>query len=269
MSYGPSITSEPQFQGPDDKNSEISVQEHRQPQREPDFVEIHQKQDQYRLHPNFPSHLFNKLKKSVLFLTRLELYGNMIPLGAFCFAVTFIIYGFYRCKTFTVNETFMWAMMFYFGGIGQLTAGFLEYIRKNRTFPATIYLIYGGYCLTHYFIYFITKYPMGSEMVYIFSETSLCIFYSAMVFISFGVLLGSLKTNVLYILQCLLTFTTFLVRAIGEGSGSLHTKRNAAGILSIIAGFFSLFIFMSQVINKEALHQQAFPTCPLGPNSID
>lgn len=268
--YGYDGTSEPQFQGPDDRNSEISVQEPRQSIPVPVVAQPTQPlQDVYRLHYNFPKHLFDKLRRSILYLIRVEVYGNMIPLGSFCFAITFIIYGFYRCKVFTINETFIWAMIFYFGAIGQLTAGFLEYIRKNRTFPATVYTVFGGYCLSHYYLYMINKYNLGNSMTYQHHQGSVCAFYSAWLVITFAVLIASVKTNLFYILQLLCTFVAFLLRAIGEGTGSLGTKRNAAGILQVIAGFFSLIIFMSQVLNKEIFQRPVFPTMPMGTNNID
>ena len=37
-----------------------------------------------------------------------------------------------------------------FGGVGQITTGIFEYI-KLRTFPCTLYLIYGLYFLSYFF----------------------------------------------------------------------------------------------------------------------
>ena len=51
---------------------------------------------------------------------------------------------------------------------------------------------------------------------------------------------------------------------------SLGTKRNAAGILQVISGFFSLLICISQLLNNEAFHRPCFPTCPMSPyNEVD
>jgi len=109
-----------------------------------------------------------------------------------------------------------------------------------------------------------------NTMLYNFGENSICCFYSAWVVLSFGILMASVRTNLLFILQCLTAFGFFLLRAIGEGCGSLATKRNAAGILQAISGFFSLLICMSQLINNEGLHRPCFPTCPMSPyNEVD
>ena len=83
-------------------------------------------------------------------------------------------------------------------------------------------------------------------MLYNYTEVSLCAYYSTWVVISFAILFGSIRTNLLFLLQCLLTFGFFLLRAVGEGSESLGTKRNAAGILQVIADFsqFKMMIFL-------------------------
>ncbi len=91
-----------------------------------------------------------------------------------------------------------------------------------------------------------------------------------MVVISFGILLAAARTNLLYILQCITAFVFFLLRAVGEGCGSLGTKRNAAGIMQVISGFFSLLIWINQLLNNEVFHRPCFPTCPMYPyNEVD
>ena len=88
--------------------------------------------------------------------------------------------------------------------------------------------------------------------------------------ISFGILLGSIRTNLIFIIQSFATFVFFLLRAIGEECGSLVTKRNAAGIFQAIAGFFSLLICFSQLLNNETFNSPVFPTFPMSPyNEVD
>ena len=216
--------------------------------------------------------LLGKFGTDILTWNQLDYYGNAIPLGSFCYALAFITYGFYRCKVYRVNDTFLWAVILLFGGIGQCTAGFLEWC-KGRSFVTALYLTYGFYCLSHYAYYIIPEWFFINDnqtMLYNYSENAICAFYSAMVVISFGILLASTRTNLLYILQCITAFVFFLLRAVGEGCGSLGTKRNAAGILQVISGFFSLLICISQLINNEALHRPCFPTCPMSPyNEVD
>ena len=199
----------------------------------------------------------------------MDYYSNAIPLGSLCYALAFIIYGFYRCKVYRVNDTFLWAVILLFGGIGQCTAGFLEFCR-GRAFPTALYITYGFYCLSHYASYVIPQWfniNQNTSMLYNYSENSICAFYCGWVFISFALLLGSIRTNCLYICQCLSAFVFFLLRAVGEGRSSLGTKRNAAGILQAISGFFSLLVCFSQILNNETFYRPLFPTRPTAQNN--
>ena len=268
-----SFTSEPQYQRPDQRNSDIDYVRRPEPivAAQPMVAAVPVPAG-YAYDGSLAKRLLGKFGTDILTWNQLDYYGNAIPLGSFCYALAFITYGFYRCKVYRVNDTFLWAVILLFGGIGQCTAGFLEWC-KGRSFVTALYLTYGFYCLSHYAYYIIPEWFFINEnqtMLYNYSENAICAFYSAMVVISFGILLASTRTNLLYILQCITAFVFFLLRAVGEGCGSLGTKRNAAGILQVISGFFSLLICISQLINNEALHRPCFPTCPMSPyNEVD
>ena len=274
-----SLTSEPQYQRPDQRNSDIDYIRRPEPiiipSPAPQVVPVPAVTApvapgiEYGYDPTFARRLFAKMGREYLTCNRINGYGNAIPLGAFSYALAFITYGFYRCKVYRVNDTFLWAVILLFGGIGQATAGFLEFCR-GRSFPSALYLTYGFYCLSHYAGYTIPQWfniNQNYSMLYNFTEDSICAFYSGWVVLSFGLLLASVRTNCLYLCQCLSAFAFFLLRAIGEGCGSLGTKRNAAGILQVISGFFSLLICFSQIINNETFYRPCFPTCPLAPYS--
>ena len=280
-----SFTSEPQYQRPDERNSDIDYIRRPEPiiigapaspmpitAPVPVTVPVVEPVNEYAYDGTFGKRLLDKFGRDILVWNQLDFYGNAIPLGSFCYALAFIIYGFYRCKVYKVNDTFLWAVILFFGGIGQVTAGFLEWC-KGRAFPTAIYLTYGFYCLSHYALYIIPPWftiNNNLSMLYNFGEDSLCAFYSGWVVISFAILLASIRTNCLYIFQCMAAFVFFLLRAVGEGSGSLGTKRNAAGILQAISGFFSLLICFSQLLNNETFYSPVFPTCPMSPyNDID
>ena len=272
-----SFTSEPQYQRPDQRNSDIDYIRRPEPiilQQQPVAgpIPVAAPVNTYAYDGSFGKRLINKFGSEVLTWKQLDYYANAIPLGSFCFAIAFIIYGFYRAKVYRVNDTFLWSVILLFGGIGQVTAGFLEWC-KGRTFPTALYLTYGFYCLSHYAGYIIPPWfniNRNTTMLYNFTEDSICAFYSAWVVIAFGILLASVRTNCLYILQCMATFIFFLLRAIGEGCGSLGTKRNAAGILQAIAGFFSLLVCFSQLLNNETFYRPVFPTGPMSPyNEVD
>ena len=278
-----SFTSEPQYQRPDQRNSDIDYIRNpppiiiqpppvQAPVPVPVPVQVVEPVNKWAYDASFGKRFITKFGSEVLRWHRMDYYANAIPLGSFCFALAFIIYGFYRCKVYTVNDTFLWSVILLFGGIGQCTAGFLEYC-KGRGFPSALYLTYGFYCLSHYALYIIPQWfniNGNTSMLYNYTQDSLCCFYSAWVILAFGLLIGSIKTNLLFILQCLASFAFFLLRAIGEGRGSLGTKRHAAGIFQAIAGFFSLLICFSQLLNNETFYRPVFPTCPMSPyNEVD
>ena len=279
-----SFTTEPQYQRPDQRNSDIDyiripppIVVQPPPVQAPVPVPVPvpvqvEPINKWAYDGSFGKRLINKFGTDVLNWYQMDYYANAIPLGSFCFALAFIIYGFYRCKIYTVNDTFLWSVILLFGGIGQCTAGFLEYC-KGRGFPSALYLTYGFYCLSHYALYIIPQWfniNSNTSMLYNYTQNSLCCFYSAWVLLSFGLLIGSIKTNLLFILQCLAAFLYFLLRAIGEGRSSLATKWHAAGILQAIAGFFSLLVCFSQLLNNETFYRPVFPTCPMSPyNEVD
>jgi len=272
-----SFTSEPQYQRPDDKNDMVhyipraEVIQQPSPVVVPTVPAVAPVAMRY-LDPNMARPLFNKFGAGAWIFNRLDFYGNSIILGAICNALAFIIYGFYRCKVYRVNDTFLWSVILLFGGLGQITAGFLEYC-KGRSFPCTLYLCLGFYCLSHYAYYVIPPHMeinYNLSMYYTYDDNSMAAFYAGWCFIAFALVIGSVRSNVLYILQTLTCFAFFLLRAIGEGCGSLPTKWHAAGILQAISGFLSLLIGFSQIINNEACQRMCFPTCPMSPdNEID
>ena len=279
-----SFTTEPQYQRPDQRNSDIDyiripppIVVQPPPVQAPVPVPVPvpvqvEPINKWAYDGSFGKRLISKFGSEVLRWHQMDYYANAIPLGSFCFALAFIIYGFYRCKIYTVNDTFLWSVILLFGGIGQCTAGFLEYC-KGRGFPSALYLTYGFYCLSHYALYIIPQWfniNSNTSMLYNYTQNSLCCFYSAWVLLAFGLLIGSVKTNLLFILQCLAAFLFFLLRAIGEGRSSLGTKWHAAGILQAIAGFFSLLVCFSQLLNNETFYRPVFPTCPMSPyNEVD
>ena len=272
-----SFTSEPQYQRPDERNDVVHyiprpvVAQQPQPVA-PVVAPMPVPVGGKYLDPNMARPLFNKFSSGAWIFNRLDFYGNSIILGAICNALAFITYGFYRCKVYRVNDTFLWSVILLFGGLGQITAGFLEYC-KGRTFPCTLYLSIGFYCLSHYAYYVIPPHleiNYNTSMYYTYDDNSMAAFYSGWCFIAFALVIGSVRTNLLYILQALTLFAFFLLRAIGEGCGSLPTKWHAAGILEVISGFFSLFVGFSQIINNETCYRMCFPTCPMSPdNEID
>lgn len=210
-----------------------------------------------------------KLGYTQIIVNNLDYTGNSIPFGAFCNAVSFILYGFYRCKTYSTNDTFLWGVILLFGGLGQITSGFLEFI-KGRTFTSTLYLTYGFYCLSNYYIYIIPlKFSKFNIFGINYDNNNLCAFYGAWAFISLPITFASIRVNFFYNLQCEATSAFFILRCFGEGFGTYGVVRHSAGILQAIAGFLSLYICICQLINEQ-FGYQFLPAIPFIPdNEID
>ena len=211
--------------------------------------------------------LIQKFGYTAVIVNRLDYYGNAIPLGAFCNAIAFILYGFHRCGVFSTNDTFLWGLILLFGGIGQATAGFLEFL-KVRSFPATLYLTYGFYCLTHYAAYII---PLKFKVYGIYGinveNHSLAFFYGSWFIIVLPIVICALKTNLFFLCQTACTLLFFFFRFVGEiKDDKISLRMIVAGIFEVIAGFMSLYICINQIINEQ-FRTQILPSIPLSLNN--
>ena len=202
--------------------------------------------------------LVGSLGFHLLDINRLDYYSNTIPLGAFCNAVTFIIYGFELCHVFSNKNHFLEGVLLSFGGISQITTGLLEFI-KARAFPSFLYFTYGLYCLSLYFI------KIG---VFKKSENNadMSAFYGAWMIISIPITISSIKINLFYILNTFLTTAFFVIEVIGEGFNEKKLRENTGGVILSIAGFISLYIYLTQIIN-ESMKFPLLPAIPIKPNN--
>ena len=142
--------------------------------------------------------LVNSLGFSLIDINRLDYYSNTIPLGAFCNAVTFILYGFQLCHVFDNKNNFLEGVLLIFGGLGQITTGILEFI-KARAFPSFLYFTYGLFCFSLYFIK-IGLFGLSD------TNTDMSAFYGAWMIISIPITISSIKINLFYILLDLFLF---------------------------------------------------------------
>ena len=194
-------------------------------------------------------------------VNRLDYYSNTIPIGAFCNAVAFILFGFQLCDIFKCDD-FLNGVILIFGGLGQITTGILEFI-KGRAFPCMVYFTYGLYCLSLFFI----KINLFEGIDFI--DKDLTPFYSAWMIISIPITISSIKVNLFYILHTLLTTAFFVLEVFGNGFYEKKVKEAASGVILAISGFISLYIFLNQIIN-EAMKFPMLPAIPIKPdNEVD
>ena len=194
-------------------------------------------------------------------VNRLDYYSNTIPIGAFCNAVAFILFGFQLCDIFKCDD-FLNGVILIFGGLGQITTGILEFI-KGRAFPCMVYFTYGLYCLSLFFI----KINLFEGINFI--DKDLTPFYSAWMIISIPITISSIKINLFYILHTLLTTAFFVLEVFGNGFDEKKVKEATSGVILAISGFISLYIFLNQIIN-EAMKFPMLPAIPIKPdNEVD
>ena len=202
--------------------------------------------------------LVDSLGYSLIDINRLDYYSNTIPLGAFCNAVTFIIYGFELCHVFSNKNHFLEGVLLIFGGIGQITTGLLEFI-KARAFPSFLYFTYGLFCLSLYII----KIGVFKQSE---NNADMSAFYGAWMIISIPITISSIKINLFYILNTFLTTAFFVIEVIGEGFNEKKLRENTGGVILSIAGFISLYIYLTQIIN-ESMKFPLLPAIPIKPNN--
>ena len=208
-------------------------------------------------------YLLNKFQEQPIIVTRLDYYGNAIPLGAFCYAVSFILYGFYETKIFKEIDRLIYLVMLFFGGLGQITSGMFEYI-KSRTFPTILYLLYGIYFIS--FFFFKYKYSEESDDK---KRDYLKYFFGTWAGLSFPIFIGSIRTNLIYLIQNVSVCGFFVVKCIAECHDIPVLREKVAGILELVTGFFSIYLCFSQIIN-EHFKRSILPTIKLKlQNEID
>ena len=108
-----SFTSEPQYQRPDERNDMVPYIRKAEVVQPGPVGPLTGTRFTY-LDPTMAGPLFNKFGRDPWIFNRLDFYGNSIILGAMCNALAFIIYGFYRCKVYRVNDTFLWSVILLF-----------------------------------------------------------------------------------------------------------------------------------------------------------
>jgi succinate-acetate transporter protein len=225
------------------------------------MYKVPQEKNIQNFNSNLDLFLYN-IKYYSLLVNKLDTYGNSIPLGSFCFAISFILIGFKESKVNDEDDDFFYLIILIFGCIGQLIAGLLEYI-KGRTFVSNLYLLYGLYFLSYYYFYHC------SEGIDSFVEEIKPFYYGSWAVLSFPIFVGSVRSNVFYLVQNAVACTFFVVRCIGEYKEKPKMNEIVSGVLELVTGFVSLYICVNQIIN-ESFRFKAIPSLPLSPdNEID
>ena len=196
--------------------------------------------------------LIHKFGQTALIINRLDYYANAIPLGAICNSLSFVLFGFKEAKILNDDSDLLFLILLIFGGIGQIFTGFLEYL-KGRTFICTLYMTYGIYFLSFYYVKSI-------------NDEFIKVFYGSWAGLTFPLIIGSFKSNLFYLIQTLAICAFFVCRCIGECRNSNVLKEKVSGILELIGGFASFYMGVSQVVN-EHFRRVIIPCVPFVKNN--
>ena len=180
--------------------------------------------------------ILNYIEKSE-FIIDTKKYCNSIMIGSFCYSIAFIPFGIFKSRIMSDEYTNIWSLIVTYGGIGQITAGFLE-LNKKRQFTSFLYLFYGIYSLTHYLLRILTDR---------FGEKDLCMFFLTFFLLSIPSIIFSVKINLFFLLQTSFGSLYFLFRCIGEGIVEDILSEQVSGVMLIISGVISFYIFLSQI----------------------
>lgn len=169
--------------------------------------------------------------------------ANPAPLGLMGFGMTTILLNLHNSGIFELGSMIL-AMGIFYGGIGQVIAGIMEW-KKGNTFGTTAFTSYGLFWLSLVALIVlpekeVAKAPANSAMVAYLLMWGL---FTGVMFV------GTLKLN--RALQFIFGSLTilFILLALGDLSGNA-TIKHIAGYEGIICGSSAVYAGLAQVINE-------------------
>jgi succinate-acetate transporter protein len=169
--------------------------------------------------------------------------ANPAPLGLLGFGMTTVLLNIHNAGLFPINSMIL-AMGIFYGGIGQVLAGAMEW-KKNNTFGTTAFTSYGLFWLT-----FVALSVMP-EMGWVGASSSMamaCYLFMWGLF-TLGLFVGTLRiSKALQVVFASLT-ALFWLLALGNftGNGSILIF---AGYVGIFCGFSAIYTGLAQVLNE-------------------
>jgi len=171
--------------------------------------------------------------------------ANPAPLGLLGFGMTTVLLNLHNAGIFHLN-TMILAMGIFYGGIGQVIAGIMEW-KKNNTFGATAFCSYGLFWLT--FAGLVTMPKMGMGLAEGPEKAALIAYLIMWGIFTFGMFIGTLKLNrALQVVFGTLVILYFLL-AIGDATEN-EALKIFTGYEGIICGLYAMYAALAQVLNE-------------------
>ena len=175
-----------------------------------------------------------------------EKLANPAPLGLMGFGMTTVLLNIHNAGFFPEISPMVLAMGLFYGGIGQVIAGILEY-KKGNTFGLTAFTSYGLFWLTLVGLVLMPKIIPGLEGTP--TKFMGCYLLIWGIFTMF-MFIGTLKANrALQVIFSSLTVLFFLLAA-KDFSGN-HQIGTIAGYEGIFCGASAIYLAMAEVINEK------------------
>ena len=170
--------------------------------------------------------------------------ANPAPLGLLGFGATTVLLNCHNAGFFTLNAMIL-AMGLFYGGLGQIIAGIMEW-KKNNTFGATAFTSYGLFWLTLVALVLLPKSAYGATAT---EANAMAVYLGIWGLFTFGMFFGTLRlSRALQIVFGTLTLLFFLL-ADAELSGRAVVTRYA-GYEGIVCGLAAMYTGLAQGLNE-------------------
>jgi succinate-acetate transporter protein len=170
--------------------------------------------------------------------------SNPAPLGLAAFGMTTVLLNLHNSGLYGL-DTMILAMGIFYGGIGQVIAGIMEF-RKGNTFGTTAFCSFGLFWLTLVFLlvfpemkWWGLKPSAGSMTAYLFMWG----LFTGLMYI------GTLKANRSLQVVFLSLTILFWLLALGDITGN-STIKLIAGFEGIFCGFSAIYLAIAEVLNE-------------------
>ncbi len=182
--------------------------------------------------------------------------ANPAPLGLLGFGTTTVLLNCHNAGFFGLNSMIL-AMGIFYGGLGQIIAGVLEW-KKNNTFGATAFTSYGLFWLTLVALVLLPKSPYGATAA---DGNAMAAYLVIWGIFTLALFIGTLRLNrALQVVFGTLVILFFLL-AIAEGTANAALTK-FAGYEGIVCGLSAMYAGLAQVLN-EVYGRTIFPLGPV------
>lgn len=181
--------------------------------------------------------------------------ANPAPLGLMGFGLTTVLLNLHNAGFFPM-DTMIMAMGLFYGGLGQLFVGVMEW-KKNNTFGTVAFTSYGLFWITLVMLMIMPKLGLGAAP----TPVSMGAFLTVWGIFSFGLFVATFKINRALQVVFGLLIILFAMLALKDFTGNA-----AFGILAgwdgIFCGLAAMYTATAQILN-EIFGKTVMPICPV------